>query len=362
MPRGSPAPLGTVLVTGGCGFLGYALVRQLLDDSECGQVHVIDRNIGENRHDEANYVEGDISEPSIMEQLLNKIRPIVVFHLASPTFVRGSPVEFFRTNVEGTKTLLRLAANSTSVKAFVNCSSIDIYADPPHVDVNESHPIGVASSYEPYARTKALSDCLVLAANGPQLRTVTLRLSHMYGARCSQQLQVLLDVCAGNALLFQLGTGTSLITVVSVDNAAAAHILAAKALLEPSRAHGKVDGEAFNISDMEPVSFWYHTILFWSAARGRSVADNLIVIPAWASRLIYGFVQWVFWIFTLGYVDPPPSMSSTTLSYALENRTYSPKKAQERLRFRPVSDHDAVITRAVAEELRRREKRKSKQV
>jgi sterol-4alpha-carboxylate 3-dehydrogenase (decarboxylating) len=358
--------LGTVLVTGGCGFLGYALVRELLDDTECDQVHVLDRKISRNRHDGAHYVEGDICDRSATERLLNEVKPTVVFHLASPnfTFPTGGRTDFYATNVRGTEILLDLSANCASVRAFVNCSSVDIYADPPHTDVDETHPTCVSPSYEPYAHTKALADGLVLAASGgPRLRTVSLRLAHMYGARCSQQMRVLLDVGAGNGPLFRLGPGRNMVEVVSVDNAAAAHVLAAKALLDPARfARGKVDGEAFNISDGKPVPFWDHTALFWSAARGRQVADELIVVPAWLARFIFGFVRWVFWMFTLGYVEPPPGMSSTALSYALEDRTYSSEKAKERLGFRPVSHHDAIIRQSVAEELRRREDEKAMNV
>lgn len=353
--------LGPVLVTGGCGFLGYTLVRQLLDDAECGEVYVVDRETSKNRHDEVHYVEADIYDRSEMEKLFNQVKPYVVFHLASPnfSFPKRGRVDFYQTNVKGTEILLELSASCPSVNAFVNCSSIDIYADAPHIEADETHPTCISPVHEPYAHTKAVSDRLVLAANGPQLRTTSLRVAHMYGARCSQQLQVLLDMCAGNGPLFQLGPGTNLIEVVSVDNAAAAHILAAKALADPNRAHGRVDGEAFNISDGQAVPFWYHTTLFWSAARGRPVADELTIIPEWFARLIFSFVQWLFWIFTLGYVDPPANMSTTALSYSLESRTYSSKKARERLGFQPLCNHDAVIRQSVAEELRRRETEES---
>jgi len=360
MAPSQPALLGSVIVTGGCGFLGYTLVRQLLEDPECDQVYVIDRNIGKNRHDRAHYVEGDVADRSGLERLFDQVNPTAVIHLASPnfSFPKGGRADFFQTNVVGTQLLLELAARSPSVKAFVNCSSIDIYANPPHNDVDESQPTCISQSKEPYAHTKALADAAVLAANSPQLRTLNVRHAHMYGSRCSQQLKVLLDMAAGNGPLVQLGPGTNLIEVVSVDNAAAAHILAAKALVDPGRAPGKVDGEAFNISDGKPVPFWYHTSLFWSAARGRSVADELIKIPAWVARFLFGLVRWVYRIFTLGQVNAPTAFSNTALSYSLENRTYSSKKARERLGFQPTADHDAIIRQAVAEELERRKTQK----
>lgn len=353
----SPPLLGSVLITGGCGFLGYTLVDQLLRDPECGTIHVIDRVISHNRHDGVSYSQGSITDRVLMRQVFDDVQPTVVFHLASPNFsfpTKGRG-DFYETNVEGTKLLLELSAESPSVKAFVHCSSVDIYASAPHVQVDETHPT-LTSYHEEYARTKALADNIVLGANGKQLRTVSLRLAHMYGTRDSQQLRVLLDMCAGNKPLFQLGPGTNLLSVISVDNAAEAHILAAKALVDPTRCKkGKADGEAFNISDGDPVLFWYHTGLFWSTARGRPVRDELIVIPEWLARLVIGIVQWVVWIFTLGYIEPPTSASSTALSFALEHRTYSSAKARERLGFEPKANNDEVIRRCVMEELRRRE-------
>ncbi|PKS11972.1 hypothetical protein jhhlp_001268 [Lomentospora prolificans] len=353
--------LDSVLVTGGCGFLGYAVVKALLADPECGRIYVVDRAAGtRNRHEGVHYTQGSIADQALMERVFSEAKPVAVLNLASPNF--SFPTgrrDFFETNVRGTEVLLRVAEACPSVRAFVHCSSVDIYKGPPHVMVDEAHPTCV-DYHEAYARTKALADAIVLAADGPDLSTACMRLSHMYGARCSQQLQILMDMCAGSRPLFQLGPGKNKVSVISVDNAAAAHMLAAKALVDPARARGKVAGEAFNITDGEPKLFWPHAALFWSAARGRSVDDELIRVPAWLARLLIGLVQWLFYIFTLGTVEPPPSASSTALTFALEDHTYSYTKAKERLGFEPVSNHDEVIRASVVEELKRRAEEKAK--
>ncbi|KAH8898449.1 C-3 sterol dehydrogenase/C-4 decarboxylase [Thozetella sp. PMI_491] len=353
----TPQPLiGRVLVTGGCGFLGYALVRQLLDDPCCGSVHVLDRVTNRNRHDGAKYVEGSITDRALVEQLLAEIKPTVVFHLASPNFSLpvGGRADFFASNVDGTKILLESSARYPSVKAFVNASTVDIYAGAPHRNVDETQPTCASLPHASYAQSKAISDELVLAANGPELRTVSLRLAHMYGSRCTQQLPLLVDMSEGKGPLFRIGSGANMIEVLYVENAAAAHVVAAKALVDPSLATGKIDGEAFNISDGKPLLFWYHTCVFWSAVRGHSVTNDLYVIPEWLARFVFGAVHWGIWIATLGYQEPPPSMSSTAISYAVEDHTYSSQKAKERLKFEPDSQHDEVVRQAVQEELQRR--------
>jgi sterol-4alpha-carboxylate 3-dehydrogenase (decarboxylating) len=356
MPDNSPL-LGPVLVAGGCGFLGQTLVSQLLSDPECGPVYVVDRDTDRNCHAGAHYTQGSITDRTVMSELLASTSPRVVFHLASPNFsfpVRGRS-DFHKTNVEGTQVLLDLCNAAESVRAFVYCSSVDAYADPPHENVGEDHPLCSDTFYEAYARTKAIADRLVLASNSPQLRTVSMRVSHVYGEGCTQQLPILLGLCAGNMPLFQLGSGTNMLEVVSSDNAAALHILGAKALLDPTRANGKVDGEAFNVSDGVPQPFWHHIVQFWSAARGRNVKDELIVFPDWLVRVIFFLAGWIVWIFTLGMMEPPSSLSWTTLTHSLEHHTYSSAKARERLGFNPPSDHDAVIKTLVEDEMRRRE-------
>ncbi|KAK0710049.1 hypothetical protein B0T26DRAFT_627430, partial [Lasiosphaeria miniovina] len=315
---------------------------------------VVDRVVDKNRHSGAHYTVGTITDHSLLEQLLKQITPTVVFHLASPnaSFPTGPRSDFYHTNVEGTRSLLALAAASPSVKAFVHCSTVDIYEGPPHVNTPETHPLFPPSSFEEYARTKAIADTAVLDAaarsNDPRgLRIVSLRIAHMYGSRCSQQLPALLALSAGGGPLVRLGNGTNLCSVVSSDNAAAAHILAAKALLDPARANGKIHGEAFNIAEPEPVLFWYHTMLFWAAARGRPVTDEVWTVPTWLVRIVYGLIAWGFWLCTAGQAQLPVSLSYTTLTWTTEDHTYSTDKARKRLGWSPKSDHDVVIRRSV---------------
>lgn len=346
-------PLGTALVVGGCGFLGYHLVGHLLRDSDCSAVCVLDRNVdNDNRHDQAVYVCGTMTDQEAVRSLVAKIQPTVVFHIASPhsSLPTRRKGEFEETNVRGTQALLTVATEASSVKALVYTSTVDIYVDPPHLNVDESHPVWPAHRRSnEYNRTKAVADRLVRKANGPQLRTVCLRIGHAYGERHVQGLKEILEACAGDRTLVQLGDGSNLMEVVSADNAATAHVLAAKALVEAAKDStkaGGVDGEAFNISDGSPVPFWHHVRVIWGVARGADALDNITVIPAWVMAVIVTIAEWVFWIFTLGTVEPPMAMRRLSLEYTTQTHTYSIQKARERLHFNPTSDHDAVLARS----------------
>ncbi|KAJ4328859.1 hypothetical protein N0V84_000646 [Fusarium piperis] len=350
--------LSPVLVVGGCGFLGYHLVRHLLADSESGDVHVVDRDISKNRHENATYVSGSITDGEFLHSLVAEIKPRVIFHMASPiaSLPASREGEFLETNVKGTEVLLTVAAESEWVQAFVYTSSVDIYTDPPYLNVVESHALWPASDKSnEYNRTKAIADCLVRKANGPQLRTVTLRLGHAYGERHIQGMVEVLNRCEGRQKLVQVGSGENLMEVVSADNSSIAHVLAAKALLDPSRATGRVDGEGFNVSDGVPMPFWHHIKLIWKTALGQEELENLTILPAWVMTVAVNVAEWVFWIFTLNMVKPPVEMRKVSLDYCLDTHTYSIEKARERLGFEPVSDHDAVLVESVKWMLRHRE-------
>ncbi|CAM1502493.1 Fc.00g044770.m01.CDS01 [Cosmosporella sp. VM-42] len=348
--RQSPPLLGTTLVVGGCGFLGYHLVRHLLQDEECSAVYAMDRDVqNDNKHDGAVYVRGDITDGGTIHALIAKIQPTAIFHIASPhaSLPASRNIEFEQTNVKGTQILLTAAAESDSVQAFIFTSSVDIYANPPHEDVDETHPLwSPTDKSNEYNRTKSIADCLVREANGPKLRTVTLRPGHAYGERHVQGLVEVLDMCCDGQKLIQVGKGENLMEVVSADNVAIAHLLAAKALLDPSRAAGKVDGEGFNVSDGAPVLFWHHIKMIWKEARGEDALANITVLPAWVMAVAVILVEWALWIFTLDTVKPPTTLRRVSLDYCTQTHTYSIEKARERLLFKPEADHDAILAQS----------------
>ncbi|KAF4475711.1 C-3 sterol dehydrogenase C-4 decarboxylase [Fusarium agapanthi] len=354
--------ISSSLVVGGCGFLGFHLTRQLLQDDESGQVYVLDRDVSRNRHEDVSYIKGDISDGEFVRGVINDVGPSVIFHCASP--IAALPMnregEFYATNVKGTEVILTAAFESDAVRAFVFTSSVDAYANPPPTKADETYPLWSPNDKSnEYNRTKAIGDSLVREANGTRLRTVTLRPGHAYGERHVQGMVEVLDMCK-NKKLVQIGDGKNLMEVVSGENNAIAHVLAAKALLDPGRASGKVDGEAFNVSDGAPVPFWHHTRLIWETARSEDVSKDIIVLPAWVMIVAVFAAEWLFWIFTLNTAKPPVELRTVSLEYCVYTHTYSIEKARKRLGFNPVSNHDAVVAQSARWMLKYRESMKQK--
>jgi UDP-glucose 4-epimerase len=121
------------LVTGGCGFVGSALVRRLL--SENYEIVIVDdlskgspENLRPNHH-KVTLITGDVSAG--MDSILLQFQPEIVFHLAAMHFIPdcdADPLGCLRINAEGTRVVLSAAAALDRPAAVILASSAAVYA------------------------------------------------------------------------------------------------------------------------------------------------------------------------------------------------------------------------------------------
>lgn len=362
-PTQKSPSLGSVLVVGGCGFLGFHIVRCLLDDPDCLTVSVLSRNPNHNRLPGVSYHAGDISNPDTIQSLLDELKPCVIIHAASPGgHVTASDASIYKeTNIKGTVNLLAYAVQAPSTKAFVYTSTTVVIVGNEHIFVDESSPVHNASSKEnEYAKTKAIADTLVLEANnshndaGKGLRTACIRITGMYGERDTQITPNLLDMLRRGENRFQIGDNLNLFDWVHVENAATAHVLAAKALLTESASLEKEDtamkvsGEAFFITDDAPIPFWDLARKIWAAAGHPISTDKKVwVLPTkWALRSAVA-VEWIFWALSLG-TKRPQKFSLQVVEYCCLTHTYCIDKAKKRLGYVARDNVDEWVKQAVA--------------
>ncbi|MBQ3806523.1 MAG: dTDP-glucose 4,6-dehydratase [Kiritimatiellae bacterium] len=160
------------IVTGGCGFIGSALVRHLCREGR--DVLVIDKLTYAGNVESLKEVEGkykllveDICDQAAMDRAFEEFKPDTIFHLAAESHVDRSidgPGEFVRTNVVGTATLLQSALKWWRTNpnfVFQHISTDEVYGTlGDNGFFTEKTPY---SPHSPYSASKASSDHLVRA-------------------------------------------------------------------------------------------------------------------------------------------------------------------------------------------------------
>ncbi|QQZ10352.1 NAD-dependent epimerase/dehydratase family protein [Heyndrickxia vini] len=178
--------MGNILVTGGAGFIGSHLVKELLNLGE--NVIVVDNlSMGSKENLDLNnknltFIEGDISNQSTITELFNTYTFKKIFHLGAVASVAASvehPLETHLTNLEGTIYLLEAARKQKDIERFVFASSAAVYGDDPALPKRENSPI---KPLTPYAIDKYASERYVINYSKLYgLPTVALRFFNVYG-------------------------------------------------------------------------------------------------------------------------------------------------------------------------------------
>ena len=364
----SSVALGPAVVIGGCGFVGYHIVRALLKEPTCGPVSVISRSPALNRCEGVSYHTGDIGNLDEIREILAAIKPRIIFHAAAPRAVDPTVrlVDHYNTSVEGTKNVLTCATESPTAKALVYTSTCAVSKGYQHYNINETAPLWDQDSQTiPYFKAKALADILTREANSPLnlegrgLLTATLRLPFVYGERDSQTIPGMLKTAEAGQTKIQLGNNKNLVEPTYVGNVSAAHLLTATKLLESERGplNPRVDGEAFHITDGDPQPFWTFARMIWRTAGDETTLDQVTIVPGWLALLMARGIEWAFFLCTFGTIRPPLNISLLYIQYTIYNSTYDISKARTRLGYEPVVDKEGHLNGSVAWELENRAER-----
>lgn len=353
----------SVLVVGGCGFLGHHIVSQLLETS--ARISVLDLQTKHNRLPSVTYYNGDITDGDLVLRIFERLRPDAIIHTASPVVAdfAGSMPLYEKVNVGGTRNLLQAASNTNSIEAFIYTSSASVIHDGVSdlVMGDESFPILLgAKQKEPYNLTKGIAENLVLGANRQfknGMLTTALRPVSMFGEGDVQQLPNMLQVYYDGKTKVQIGDNSKWFDFVYVGNVANAHIRALKKLLEvwkssqssptiETRQDERVDGEAFFVTNDQPLHFWDYARKVWAAAGDDTKPQDVWVIPERQGLIMATILAWVFWLLFWG--RRKPNFTRQKVNFTCMNRTFSVAKIKKRLGYKPIWSIDEGIERGVA--------------
>ncbi len=233
-----------ILVTGGGGFLGGAVVRQLLARGE--PVRSLQRSAAPAlRELGAEVVRGDLAEAESVFSAAEGCDAVI--HIGAKAGVWGAYADYYRANVLGTRNVIE-ACGKHKIRRLVYTSTPSVIHSGGDVEgVDESAPVA-AHFDSAYPATKAEAEGTVLAANGPELATVALRPHLIWGPGDPQLVARILSRARAGRLRL-VGGGAKLVDSVYIDNAAQAHLLALDRLAPGSPCAGK----AYFITQGEPM-------------------------------------------------------------------------------------------------------------
>lgn len=310
----------TIIVTGGGGFLGSALLKSLKKDGH--DLRTINRGIyPELDALGINVLQGDLADYATTLEALRGVD--TVFHVAAKPGVWGPYAEYFDANVKATMNILR-ACRELKIKRLIYTSSPSVTfggSDQDNVDESVPYPDHYMAAYP---ETKAKAEQLVLEANDEDLATVSLRPHLIWGPGDRHLIPRVLDK-AQKGRLRLIGKATKLVDAVFIDNAVQAHLCAYERLSRDS----VIAGKAYFIGNNEP----------WPMERILNSILSSADMPPVNKRISFRFA-WVLattieYVYTLLRIKSEPPLTRFMVAQLNTSHWYNPKASQSELGYYP---------------------------
>ena len=360
----------SVLVTGGTGFVGSAIVRAILEKHPQCKITILDMTIDEPMckergiyHPNVDFVAANILDIPSLNEAFERMQPKAVVHTAGfvppleERYHRRLDKQAQRINVDGARNVLD-ACKAVGVEAFVFtstcCVVIDDYTQD-YANIDERWPVVERGKASIYAESKAMAEMLILQANGIQnegkkstLLTSSIRPAVIYGEGDHQLVPSIVScIIDKTESPFMVGSGTNMWDTVYVGNVADSHVLALENLLaeKPTAA-----GEAFFIQNNEATTFREFCLQVWKTYNGH-VPPFTVYVPvslAWAIGAVMETLTW--------FTGTPATLSRGSINDAVAIRYASGDKAKNILGYEPRVQMEEGLRRSCAEYRKRREK------
>ncbi|KAF2725582.1 NAD(P)-binding protein [Polychaeton citri CBS 116435] len=296
-----------ILITGASGFLGNAITEALLSRVPPFEITTLDREPLRQSLDITRlkrHIIADITDRDSVANAFRTATPDLVVHTAGTVPIgkyryTTSAVAWARVraiNYTGTRHVLDAALHAGCGR-FLHTSSCTVVTDDVDTDYRRMEeeallPLGNAKLF--YGKSKALAEQYVLDpihAETKGLKAIALRPATIIGPGDLQVISTLHGCIRNGETAFVVGDGDNIYDWMYIDNAVHAHLLAVENLLSPNPTAA---GQAFFISNQEPVYFWDFLLYVW--AQFGHVPPRRFHIPpavAWVAGALAEFGGWV---------------------------------------------------------------------
>jgi nucleoside-diphosphate-sugar epimerase len=302
-----------VLVTGGTGFTGKALVHRLLDLGH--EVVALDTKEGlktqEIRDRGAEVVLGSVTDLDLVRRAVKGVE--VVHHLAAAfREMDVSERHYYEVNVEGTRNVLQ-AALDEGVRKVIYCSTCGVHGNVDHPPAGEDAPIQPADYYQ---RTKWEAEPIAREFFERGLRTTILRPAAIYGPGDPERFYLIFKrVASGTFPMF--GSGRTYYHPLYIDNLVDAFVLAME----------RGDGETYLIADEQYLEI---EDLVRRVARALGVDLKIPHYPVWPVVVAGHVVEKACKPFGI-----PPPIFPRRVDWYRQNRAFRIDKAMRDLGYQP---------------------------
>ncbi len=315
----------TILVTGATGFLGGALVTELVKQNQPVRILARDKQKAHDQFGDAvTVIPGEITDIKQVEQAVDGAT--IIYHLVGRLYHPSVPTELYRrTHVEGTRILLNACKGQSQLQRIVHCSTTGVHG------VTGKTPAAEDASFaptNPYEATKLEGELLALQAYKEDGLPISVaRPGLVYGPGDLHLLGFFASIKKG--LFRVIDGGKALLHPVYIDDMTAAFMLCAE--------RPEALGRSYNIAGERPVS-----IRELSTAIAHSLGKELPKgsIPLWLANLasdIFAIIP--------GFKGEHAPLTRSRVKFLTNSRVYDITRAKTELGYTPKVDLEEGMNR-----------------